>query len=185
MELSHDAWKAEVVSGATTLGFTDWLLMKREDDRKDQLAKKRTITKDEAEAVDQRNRDRLFDALKAAGVETVVVEYSGYGDSGQIDSIDAEAKLDGHHVEMEEVRTTWESARDGGYEKIHILNPPQSYSLRDVIEKFCYDKIEEHHPGYENNEGGNGTFTFNVADRSIHYEHNDAYIEYEHSEHEV
>ena len=35
------------------------------------------------------NKDALFDALAAAGIETVTVTFDGYGDSGQIEDIEA------------------------------------------------------------------------------------------------
>ena len=44
-----------------------------------------------AEVLLLRNKAVLFDALAAAGIETVIVTFDGYGDSGQIENIDTGA----------------------------------------------------------------------------------------------
>ena len=42
-----------------------------------------------AEAIRPANKAALFEALASAGITTVVLQFDGYGDSGQVESIEA------------------------------------------------------------------------------------------------
>jgi hypothetical protein len=56
------------------------------------------------------NKAVLFDALAAAGIETVIITFDGYGDSGQIEHIDAgvgEKTIPLPPDPIEIARTTW------------------------------------------------------------------------------
>jgi len=44
-----------------------------------------------AEALRPANKAALFDTLRAAGITQVIVTFDGYGDSGQVEDIDARA----------------------------------------------------------------------------------------------
>ena len=39
--------------------------------------------------------------------------------------------------------------------------------LRDAIDELCFDYLSQEHGGWENNDGGEGEFTFRVEDSSI------------------
>lgn len=118
----------------------------------------------------------LFDALAAAGITTVLVTFDGYGDSGQVESIDArDAKGD---VALPEA--TIEIGLPGEVDATqHIAMP-----LREAIEELAYDLLRETHAGWENNDGGFGDFTFDVAARTISLDHNERYTAIESYSHE-
>lgn len=124
------------------------------------------------------NKASLFNALAAAGIATVIVGFDGYGDSGQIESIDAygpdntEAQLPEATLAMAEVTS------DGPRVVIEQRSP------RDVIEGMAYAFLERTHDGWENNEGAYGEFTFDVAARSIALDYNERYIATNCSQHE-
>lgn len=79
---------------------------------------------------------------------TVSIEYSGYGDSGQIDQY-----ADGDEV----------GDAEGAAE----------------LSEFLWQLMWDRHSGFENNEGGNGTVTWDFVSDTITVEHNDAVITYE------
>jgi hypothetical protein len=122
------------------------------------------------------NQAALFDALAAAGVTLIVVTFDGYGDSGQIENIEAEA---GDAVvampagEVEIAEAIWDQPE-----------PSRStVSIADAIERLAYDFLERTHCGWENNDGAYGGFTFDVAERTITLDYNERYTASEYSQH--
>ena len=131
------------------------------------------------------NKTIVFDALAAASITQVFVEFDGYGDSGQIEGITAHmgeppkalpapaatgaspAVQAAAAVTLPKTRLTlhqapWNSEELGTYET----------TLQDAIENLCYGYLEQEHDGWENNDGAFGEFRFNVAERTIELEFN-------------
>lgn len=79
--------------------------------------------------------------LRAEGVTEVTMSYSGYGDSGQVDSC----------------------------------------SYDHEIGDFLWDVMWSRHSGFENNDGGDGTVTWNIVEDTILIEHRDVIQDYEHT----
>jgi hypothetical protein len=123
-----------------------------------------------------RNQAALFDALAAAGVTLIVVTFDGYGDSGQIENI--EAKADDAAVampagEVEIAEAIWDQSE-----------PSRStVSIADATERLAYDLLERTHCGWENNDGAYGDFTFDVAKRTITLDYNERYTASDYSQH--
>jgi hypothetical protein len=122
------------------------------------------------------NKAALFDALAAAGVTLVVIAFDGYGDSGQIESIEAKsgdgivAMPDG---EIEIATAVWDQTE-----------PDRStVSIAGAIERLAYDLLYDTHCGWENNDGAYGDFTFDVAERTITLDYNERYTASEYSQH--
>jgi len=120
------------------------------------------------------NRAVLFDALAAAGVTLIVVTFDGYGDSGQIENIEAKAgdavvAMPAGDVEIAEA--IWDQP-----EPNHC-----TVSIADAIERLAYDLLERTHCGWENNDGAYGEFTFDVAERTITLDYNERHMESDHS----
>ena len=138
-------------------------------------AERRAIETAQA-AIRPANKAALFNALSAAGITSVDVTFDGYGDSGQIESIDA--KSDGADTPLPNATVTltiigW---RD--------TDPAErTLSVRDAIEHFAYDCLAQTHGGWENNEGAFGTFVFEVADQSITLDYNQRFEDIESFEH--
>lgn len=113
------------------------------------------------ESFEQR-KQALFSTLATHGIHTVTVEYDGEGDSGQINDIaaftEANAPVDLHIPHNADGDT-------------------QRATLHDSIEDFCWDILELHHDGFENNDGGFGTFIFTVPDTSIQLRHSDRFVD--------
>jgi hypothetical protein len=113
----------------------------------------------------QANKRIVFDALAAANITLVHVEFDGEGDSGQIESVialrgDERAELPATTVTIQQV--AWAETKAS----------TKQATLEDAIESLCYDFLEETHDGWENNDGAYGDFRLDVATRTIELEFN-------------
>lgn len=123
------------------------------------------------------NKAALFAALAAAGVTLVTVAFDGYGDSGQIESIDARAG---------EAKTTLPAgpveilSTDVFDDKVERRTQPVS----EAIETLAYGFLAETHGGWENNEGAYGEVVFDVSRDAITLQYNERFETSEYHEHE-
>jgi hypothetical protein len=103
------------------------------------------------EAAKAKLRTEIIPRLKKWGVARLKAEYSGYGDSGAIDSIEY---LDSHDqpVNMDMVRSVSDPA----------------------IENALYELLPS---GFEINEGGQGDVTIDVATGIVTLDHQENYTE--------
>ena len=123
------------------------------------------------------NKANLFSALGDAGITCVTVTFDGYGDSGQIENIEAKA---GEEI-ADLPDTLVEIARTEFYsDEIHR----RTQSLPEAIESICYLILEAKHGGWENNEGAYGEFSFDVAANTIRLDYNERVETTEFSGHE-
>ena len=115
------------------------------------------------------NKRALFDALALAGIQSVVVTFDGYGDSGQIESVEALADsnqtmdIPPVAIELREVLSDGPTVAIG----------PRS--IREAIEIMTYELLEQTHDGWENDEGGHAEFTFDVARQTIVLDYEERY----------
>jgi len=106
----------------------------------------------ERETTLKASRVELLAQLCALGISEVTAEYEGYGDSGNVEDVT---------VQPSEVQ----------------LPEPLATKVGD----FAWSLAYHHHPGFENNEGGYGTLTWDIAADSITLDHADRYVECSHS----
>lgn len=123
------------------------------------------------------NKAAVFEALSAAQVVCVVVDFDGASDSGQIESIDGY----GPDGSMPIPATTVELRRAGWTSRTPEV---RSMQLESAIEQLAYDFLEDSHDGWENGDGACGHFVFDVAKRSIILDFNERYIASENYSHE-
>jgi uncharacterized protein DUF6878 len=126
------------------------------------------------------NKAALFEVLSRTGITVVHVEFNGYGDEGQIESLqayagEAEAELPSEE-QVELTRITW-----GGDGESFC----SECSVDSAIENLVYDFLEVHLSGWEINEGSFGDFRFNVNDQTITVQCNNRYMQYDHREYVV
>ncbi len=123
------------------------------------------------------NKAVLFAALSAAAVTKVIVTFDGFGDSGQIESVEARAAeqiVDLPQVEIEIAR-----AQMGSDEPER-----RAHRLADAIEALAYGFLEQTHSGWENNQGAYGEFVFDVAEGTITLDYNERFESSENFTHE-
>jgi uncharacterized protein DUF6878 len=122
------------------------------------------------------NRAALLAALTTANITHVIVTFDGYGDSGQVESI--EAKHDDFIVKLPAAEVAWSAVVWGASAHEHIRIP-----LREAIESIVYDCLAETHQGWELSDGAFGEVTFDVARRAITLDYNERFTDSEHSQH--
>jgi hypothetical protein len=111
------------------------------------------------------NKVVVFDALVAAGITRLTIEFDGEGDSGQLSSITAytgetPAILPATQITLQ--RSQFNA--DG------LIT--HSETLEEAVQTLCYDYLEQEYGGWENNDGAYGEFIFDVAARQIELEMN-------------
>ena len=143
-------------------------------------------------AADSRvNRKAVMDKLAEIGVTMVTVEYDGSGDSGQIDMVSFFAGLGAEMKPLSEAQMALIKEASIAWHDSHTNSWPQpaptvgQKPLDQAIEALCYDYLSVHHGGWENNEGANGEFAFDVATGAVKLTHNERYTEYNSTEHEL
>ena len=99
---------------------------------------------------EQAERVALRAELLALGADELTGHYDGYGDSGNVEDI---------------------SATKGG-EPIEL-----SDDLTQRLDSFIWSLGYNRHPGFENNEGGFGTLTWDLGTDEITVDHSDRYVE--------
>lgn len=112
------------------------------------------------------NKAAVFAALAGAGIATVVVTFDGYGDSGQIESIDVrkgDAAVPLPEEAVAIVAIIWGRSEPEA----------RTMSAREAIEHLVYDALSETHGGWENNEGAYGEFVFDVPALEIRLDYNE------------
>lgn len=124
------------------------------------------------------NKAALFTELRNAGIARVVVDFDGYGDSGQIEQVTAFG-ADDVEYELPDVAIAIRKMHFGQEEPETL-----SQSLGEAIETLAYAFLASTHGGWENNEGAFGEFTFDVAARSITLDYNERYETSKHYGHE-
>jgi hypothetical protein len=149
------------------------------------------------ESVVQKNKQKIFNFLSFCKVSNVYINYSGYGDSGAIDSV---SFYSGSSPEKEkEIKSSkidsWPKISgllryEGGfYGSIYNNDQGQqniedNITISEAIENFCYDILEFNHPGWEINSGSNGEIALDVRKKTIKLVHNEIIETTETHEHE-
>ena len=129
-----------------------------------------------ADAIRPVNKAALFAALAAANITSVTVEFDGCGDSGQIESINA--KAGGADAGLPDAMIMLATLGWRDTEPVE-----RTMSIHEAIEDMAYDCLARKHGGWEINAGAFGTFTFDVAARSITLAFNQRFEDVESSEH--
>lgn len=124
------------------------------------------------------NKAALFDVLAAVNIATVTVVFDGYGDSGQVENIEAKAS-DDNVVDLPSAVIEIALVEWGVDEPL-----PVRLGVRDVIERLAYAFLSNTHCGWENNDGAYGEFVFDVSDRTIALDYNERFTSSENYSHE-
>lgn len=123
------------------------------------------------------NKQALFAALTAAGITHVTVAFDGYGDSGQIENVDAFSGEVLVKLPDTEVMIASASWGDPGISA-------QTMPLFDAIERLAYDFLASTHGGWENDDGAYGEFCFDARAGTIQLDYNERFTSSEYYGHE-
>lgn len=122
------------------------------------------------------NKASLLAALAGAQITFVVVTFDGYGDSGQVESI--EAQKDETPIDLPPTLVDWQDAH---YQDEALIT--SKIVLSDAIERLVYDCLHQTHWGWENNEGAFGEVSIDVAQGSVTLDYNERFESSEHTQH--
>lgn len=127
------------------------------------------------------NKEIIFDLMKERGISSITASFNGEGDSGQIDDIfvgletESTTKSPFLNEPLEGMKISnglrWSST---GPEVIYKEGPCK---VRELIESVCYSILEQEYSGWENNDGGYGSFMFDSDVRTVALEMNTRYTE--------
>jgi hypothetical protein len=124
--------------------------------------------------VEPRRQDPIYQALHELGVHKLLVNYSGSGDDGCIDDIEARDKND-EVISFPDTTVPVTLANtdcDFTTGKYSTTNKSvQPMQLKEAVEQWCYDLLEEHYPGWEINEGSSGMIVIDPENRAGRIDH--------------
>jgi hypothetical protein len=123
-----------------------------------------------------RNKAAVMAALAAAGITSATVAFDGYGDEGQIESIEVQSGEVA--VQLPVTSIVMLDADENG-----TTSSEREMALSEAIESLCYEYLEEAHGGWEVNDGAYGTFVFTTADGSVVLDFNLRFSDSENYEH--
>ena len=134
------------------------------------------------------NRDtkqRILLALREMQAQTVIIRYTGSGDSGCVDDIEVFGKgqedregdatrsmtdeVAQKSIQAETRRSTFDHEKGAWREECRM----EECSLKDALEDLCYHLLSLHFPGWEINEGSDGMLELNVDTGELSWEHNE------------
>ena len=122
------------------------------------------------------NRAALMAALKEHNVKTVIVTYSGAGDSGDVDGVETIPKQAIKALETSNVTLRQPKGQmvDGeyGYIKEDIEQP-----IIDALRTFTFNWVEIRHGGWEINDGSSGEVIFDLKADTCTLNHTEYYTE--------
>ena len=131
------------------------------------------------------NRRQIHVQLVLLGAAHVTCTYNGYGDSGDIEGITVFKTFGEPGTPAGEELDGWKEHEVklfvGGDDD---PNAKEAMTLEKALEALFWDLLEATHPGFENNDGGQGEFEWDVATNELSLDHGDNYTETEHSAHE-
>ena len=124
------------------------------------------------------NKQAIFDALVAAGIQLVTVDFDGYGDEGHLeepvgfDAANKDMPLPSASISVQQVE----------FESSTIVQA--STTVSEFIKNLTSDLLQKTHGGWQDGEGAYGTFNFNLEERTITLQYHERYVETEYHEHE-
>ncbi|TPE64859.1 hypothetical protein FJQ54_00555 [Sandaracinobacter neustonicus] len=121
----------------------------------------------------------MFSLLAAHNITCVTICFDGYGDSGQVESVnaligDTVAELPNCMVMLSEIARCGDSGA--------IVT--KEHSLAAAIEDLAYDLLRQTHAGWENNDGAFGDFVLDVTERTISLDYSERYTAIESFSHQ-
>ena len=123
------------------------------------------------------NAKSLFEAFVQTNITSVEVEFDGAGDSGQIEQITPYREAEICDWPTCEINIQDLDMNGGG-----VLI---SLDMQKAIEALCYDFLEDREGGWENNDGAYGTFSFDVAARTVTLDFNARYTAVENTAYHI
>lgn len=114
----------------------------------------------------------LLAALKRARIAAVEIAYDGEGDSGQVGDIAARDRA-GKPAELR------------GSLLLDLDGKRRRYLFDQALHDFTWEVLAVYHDGFEDNDGGFGTLSIDVAEGTFTLDHNHRFIDVTNTQTEV
>ena len=124
-----------------------------------ELEKRAKIMEETRKAENKVARVNFLKELRALGADELVSSYDGYGDQGNIEDLGVFKEV--KDEQLGEIKTPLK------------LPSEMEIKLQDFVWTIAYQQS----PGFENNEGGFGTLTWDLKTDKIILEHSNRYLE--------
>ena len=123
---------------------------------------------------ESRRQDPIYRALRELGVHELRVSYSGSGDSGSINMVEVRNQ-EGQPVELPPTAVPYTFTHTS-YDVQTGSNATQTKEtkelpLAEAVEQWCYDLLEEHYPGWENDDGADGVIVIDPEKQEGRIDH--------------
>lgn len=114
-------------------------------------------------------QEAIVAALNAAGHERVLIRYSGYGDSGEVN----EVEFDGDPSSMPRIKFMGRAYEQDESGQWQVVPRELEESFEDALQTLLWRVVDASgHANFENNEGGDGCMTVQASGRVL-LEHSD------------
>lgn len=120
----------------------------------------------------------LCGVLGPLGIASITIAYDGYGDEGQIESIDLRDSTNGQQPMPDGDCRSWNVPWKGDPTEL-------TGTIASALEDFGYEMLALHHAGWENGEGAYGELVVDVPARHAEMQHSTRYIETDCTVHEL
>ncbi len=124
----------------------------------------------------EQNKALLLQALKATGAVQATVSYSGSGDEGGAENVEARG-ADGAPLDLGGSVSQFVEHSHYADGRWQSAVADEERPLDDALLDFAMEAVNAHHGGWENNDGGAGEVIFDCTSDSVRLEHKDYYIE--------
>lgn len=126
-----------------------------------------------------------FDAMQKAGLQRVLIQFDGCGDSGQISGITyvpekevssiAPVKWREYHRDYTLADNAAEAMASAmpPYKLVEEVAGEREAGLDVLLEEIVYGLLVAKHPGWEINEGSYGEFAFDAAEKKVQVQFNE------------
>jgi hypothetical protein len=133
-----------------------------------------SVKKIKLEPILDANKELLFDLMEKNKIGNFEVRFDGGGDDGQIDSIDLPDKFLSQTVLGGKISNG--SLWNNGKPTVSWKYDPK---IEEIIENICYETLELHHSGWEDGDGSRGGFLFDVKSRTVFFQFDERFYDYE------
>lgn len=121
------------------------------------------------------NKANIVAACKELGITIFHVGYEGCGDSGSVTDVCCEPK---EHQALLETHKCQQIRPKFCTERKEVINELVFSTLKEAIEDLTHDLLNYHNPGWEVNEGSEGTLYFDVEAGEGEIQHTEFASEY-------
>lgn len=123
------------------------------------------------------NKPAIIAAMKAVGVVSAEVTYSGCGDSGngyEVTFSPASPEAGSHSLEVQSIHDSFDQEK----REWHEFLVPKSSTLETALRDFCESLIDATgHNGYQDGDGGGGTMVLNAETGCCELDHYDYIVD--------